>query len=163
VNSDAKVVMREATEGDLDRIVAMMGQLALHDPPLPFDVVAVRSAWMQFLTDPGFGKAWLIDVYNKSVGYVILTLGFSFEYHGREAFIDELYVEPDFRGQGLGTHAMKFVAEQARALGVNAIHLEVDPQNADALSLYRRLDYVDHNRRLMTKWLKTAVNSNLRI
>jgi ribosomal protein S18 acetylase RimI-like enzyme len=152
--------MREATSYDVARLVAMMRKLALHEPPVPFDEAIVRNAWIQFLRGSDLGKAWLIEVYNKSAGYVILTLGFSFEYHGREAFIDELYVEPEFRGRGLGTHAMKFAAEQAIALGVNAIHLEVDPQNDDALNLYRRLDYVGHKRRLMTKWLNPAVHSN---
>jgi ribosomal protein S18 acetylase RimI-like enzyme len=39
-------------------------------------------------------------------------------------------------------------------MGVNAIHLEVDPGNDSALELYRRTGFVDHNRFLMTKWLK---------
>jgi hypothetical protein len=38
---------------------------------------------------------------DELAGYVILTLGFSVEYRGREAFVDELYVEEKFRRQGL--------------------------------------------------------------
>jgi ribosomal protein S18 acetylase RimI-like enzyme len=37
---------------------------------------------------------------------------------------------------------------------VNAIHLEVDRGNHPALELYRRIGYQDHDRFLMTKWLK---------
>jgi ribosomal protein S18 acetylase RimI-like enzyme len=43
------------------------------------------------------------------------------------------------------------------------IHLEVDPRNDAAVALYRRLDYVDHDRRLMTKWLKPAMKSGAKI
>ena len=93
---------------------------------------------------------------NELAGYVILTLGFSFEYRGREAFIDELYVEEKFRGRGWGGRAMEFVEERARELGVNAIHLEVDRGNEPALALYRRTGYVDHDRYLMTKWIRRA-------
>jgi len=162
VNSDpkAELRLREATGDDLDCLIAMMRKLAAQDPVVPFEVAAVRHAWILFRAHPDFGKAWLIDVGNQTAGYVILTLGFSFEYHGREAFIDELYLEPKFRGQGFGTQAMEFVAGRARALGVNAIHLEVDPQNDAAVSLYRRLDYRDHWRCLMTKWLKPVAKSS---
>jgi ribosomal protein S18 acetylase RimI-like enzyme len=154
--------MREATGDDVDCLVVMMRKLAQQEPSVPFDPAAVRDLWGVFLSRPEFGRAWLIDVQAKSVGYVILTLGFSFEYHGREAFIDELYLEEEFRGMGLGTQAMKFVSDQAQALGVRAIHLEVDPQNDHALSLYRRLGYVDHDRRLMTEWLTPTAESNTR-
>jgi ribosomal protein S18 acetylase RimI-like enzyme len=49
---------------------------------------------------------------------------------------------------------MEFVEARARELGVNAIHLEVDRGNDPALGLYRRTGYVDHDRHLMTKWLR---------
>jgi ribosomal protein S18 acetylase RimI-like enzyme len=163
VNSKAKCVLREATGEDVDRLIAMMHELAMQAPVVPFDARAVRIAWMQFLANADFGKAWLIDVDDKTAGYIILTMGFSFEYHGREAFIDELYLAPEFRRRGIGAEAMEFVADQAGAMGVNVIHLEVDAQNDAALGLYRRLDYVDHDRRLMTKWLKPAMKSGAKI
>jgi ribosomal protein S18 acetylase RimI-like enzyme len=163
VNSKLECVLREATSQDVDGLIAMMRELAEQEPVLPFDPGAVRNAWMQFFGNPDFGKAWLIDVDDKTAGYVILTMGFSFEYHGREAFIDELYLAPEFRGRGIGGAAMEFVAARAGAMGVNAIHLEVDPQNDAAVGLYRRLGYVDHDRRLMTKWLKPAMKSGAKI
>src|SRR5262249_12092630 len=101
-----------------------------------------------------FGRAWLFSVNDELAGYVILTLGYSFEYRGREAFIDELFVESKFRGEGLGRQAMEFVEQRARELGVNVVHLEVDRGNDPALALYRRTGYVDHDRYLMTKWLR---------
>jgi RimJ/RimL family protein N-acetyltransferase len=163
VNSKPKCVLREATGEDVDRLIAMMRELAAQEPVLPFDARAVRIAWIQFFANADLGKAWLIDVDDKTAGYVILTMGFSFEYHGREAFIDELYLAQEFRGRGIGAEAMEFVADQACAMGVNVIHLEVDPRNAAAVALYRRLDYVDHDRRLMTKWLKPAMKSGAKI
>jgi ribosomal protein S18 acetylase RimI-like enzyme len=37
---------------------------------------------------------------------------------------------------------------------VNAMHLEVDKGNNPAFELYRRAGFEDHNRFLMTKWLR---------
>ncbi len=90
----------------------------------------------------------------KRAGYVILTLDYSFEFRGRDAFIDEPYVGPEFRRRGLGRRAMEFVEEKARALNVNALRLEVDRDNDPAVELYRRTGYADQGRHLMTKWLR---------
>jgi ribosomal protein S18 acetylase RimI-like enzyme len=84
---------------------------------------------------------------------VVLTVSFSFEYRGYDAFIDELYIAEEHRGRGIGRRAMRFAESAARERGVNAMHLEVSPDNQAALELYRRAGYADHGRYLMTKWL----------
>jgi diamine N-acetyltransferase len=150
----ADLQFREATAADVPALLPMMRNLALQEPATPFDERSITAAWQQFFSSAEFGRAWLFYVSDELAGYVILTLGYSFEYRGRDAFIDELYVEERFRKQGFGRRAMEFVEGRARELGVNAIHLEVDPENEPGLGLYRRTGYIDHERHLMTKWLR---------
>jgi ribosomal protein S18 acetylase RimI-like enzyme len=154
VNSGAAVEIREARAQDLPAVLRMMRSLAEQPPALPFGEGEVRAALETFLAHAELGQAWLLWLGERPAGYVILTLGYSFEFRGRDAFIDELYIEPEFRRRGLGRHAMEFVEERARALGVNALHLEVDRGNDPAVELYRRTGYADHGRHLMTKWLR---------
>ena len=138
----------------------MMRTLAEQEPGAYFfDEPAVRKALLTFLSDSTFGKVWIVSDGATSVGYIALTLSFSFEYHGLDAFIDELYVEPQYRRHGIGRRAVQFVEERARELGVQALHLEVDPGNDPALELYRRTGYEDHQRRLMTKLLAPPCGS----
>ena len=138
-------------------VVSMMRALEDADPgPTPFDEARRRVIFHKFVSDPTYGRAWLIVKTDEAVGYVILTVSFSFEFRGLDAFIDELYVAESHRGQGIGRRAMAFVEEAARGLGINAIHLEVSKDNDAALELYRRAGYVDHGRYLMTKWLIRA-------
>jgi ribosomal protein S18 acetylase RimI-like enzyme len=138
---------------DLPVLLAMMRRLALQPPALPFDESELRAPLEKFLAHPELGRAWLVQHQEMTAGYVILTLGFSFEYRGVDSFIDELYIEPQWRRMGFGRQAMQHVESQARALGVNALHLEVDRGNDPAIELYRRAGYADHGRHLMTKWL----------
>jgi len=154
VSETAEVTFREATAADVPDLLRMMKRLALQAPALAFDERVVTQTWRQFFSSAEFGRAWLFSARRELAGYVILTLGYSFEYRGREAFVDELYVEEKFRRRGVGRRAMEFVEERARELGVNAIHLEVDRVNDAASGLYRRAGYVDHDRYLMTKWLR---------
>jgi ribosomal protein S18 acetylase RimI-like enzyme len=133
----------------------MMRLLAEQEPALiKFDKTALSAAFRQFLTLPAFGRVWLLCEGNLPVGYIVLTVGFSFEFRGHDAFIDELYIDAAYRRRGYGRRALAFAEERAREMGVNAIHLEVDRGNDPALELYRRIGYQDHDRFLMTKWLK---------
>jgi len=146
---------REAIPGDEAVLLPMMRALAKQDPEvIPFDEAAARAAFHQFLALPEFGRIWLFSDGPVLVGYIILTIGFSFEFRGHDAFIDELYVAPAHRRRGFGRRAMAFVEQEARKMGVNALHLEVDRSNDSAMELYRRGGYKDHDRFLMTKWLR---------
>ena len=120
---------------------------------LAFDEKLDRNALEIFLADGSWGQVWIIQQEDEAIGYMILTLGYSLEYRGRDAFIDELYLRPKHRGQGIGTQMLTFAEETCRVLGVQALHLEVDFENPDAQRLYHRVGYQRHHRFLMSKIL----------
>jgi diamine N-acetyltransferase len=99
-----------------------------------------------------FGRAWLIRLGARAVGYAVLAFSFSVEAGGREACIDELYMLPEFRQRGIGRRVLALLEREARAQGVRRIFLEVARHNR-AIGLYRRAGYVDHDRFLMSKLL----------
>jgi diamine N-acetyltransferase len=148
------LVIREATLQDEAELLRMMRLLAEQPPgTIQFDEAAARATFQKFLSLPAFGGVWLLCEDSIRVGYIVLTLGFSFEFHGHDAFIDELYINAEYRRRGFGRQAVDFVEKKARELGVNAMHLEVDRGNDPAFELYRRTGYEDHHRFLMTKQL----------
>jgi ribosomal protein S18 acetylase RimI-like enzyme len=151
----SELTIRVATLQDEADLLPMMRQLAEQDPgKIQFDESAARATFKKFLSLPAFGRVWLLRVGDLPVGYIVLTVGFSFEFHGHDAFIDELYIDAAFRRRGYGKRAVMFLEEKAREMGVNAIHLEVDHGNDPAFELYRRTGYENHDRFLMTKWLE---------
>jgi len=155
VSNVSDLVIREATLQDEAELLRMMRGLAEHEPgKIQFDELAARATFRKFLSLPAFGKVWLLCEGNAGFGYIILTMGFSFEFHGHDAFIDELYVDTAHRRRGYGLQAVSFVEKKARETGANAIHLEVDRENEHAFELYRRTEYEDHDGFLMTKRLK---------
>ena len=97
-------------------------------------------------------RSWLIRLEARPVGYVVLALTFSVEAGGREACVDELYLVPEVRNQGLGSRVLALVEAEARDLAVQRIFLEIQRGNR-VIELYRRAGYVDHDRFLMSKFL----------
>lgn len=147
-----KVRFRATLSGDAERVVSLMRDYYEEDG-YPFDARAARAAVEGLLARPELGQLWCVEGGGEIVGYFALTLGYSFEYRGVDAFLDELYLAPAYRRQGIGTKALACLEDRARALGVRALHLEVEKDKAPAIGLYRRWGFREHDRFLMTKRL----------
>ena len=70
-------------------------------------------------------------------GYVLLAKMFSQEAGGMVWWVDELFVLPEFRNQGLGEAFFSWL-ETARPEAVKRLRLEVEPVNHGAKRLYGR-------------------------
>ncbi len=116
-----------------------------------FDLTSREKNLQSFSSDEMLGRLYLIQLHNKKVGYLVLTFGFSFEYKGRDAFIDEFYIQKAYRKQGIGKLTMDFIETEAKRLGVHALHLEVEFDNKRANRLYLNKGYETNNRTLLTK------------
>lgn len=145
-----KIEFRSANPQDIDWLVAAMREFYAIDH-YPFDEPLSRLNLEKFIADDTLGRLWLIEAGGKTVGYLVLTFSFSFEFGGRDAFLDELFIDAQARGQGLGAAAMRFVEAQCRRIGVKALHLEVERENRVAQRLYRKFAFTDHDRYLMTR------------
>jgi diamine N-acetyltransferase len=151
---------RTAIEADAARLLSLMREYYAYDGHA-YEEPRARVALVNLLREPSFGQAWLI--FDEAmpdgatpVGYIILTFGYSLEYLGRDAFIDEFYLRESHRGRGWGRKTLEFVEQAAQAAGVRAIHLEVIRTNTTAKEVYRRSGYQDHDHYLMSKWIEKA-------
>lgn len=98
-----------------------------------------------------FARAWLVRTGSETLGYLIITLGYSVEYGGRDGFIDDLYLVADARGRGLGRQVLEFAFARAEELGVRTLHLQVAMENERATRLYRASGFEETGRRLMRR------------
>lgn len=74
------------------------------------------------------------------LGSLLISLEWSNEAGGMVVWIEELYVRPESRGQGIGTallrHAFAEYSGKARRF-----RLEAEPENTGAVHLYRKLGF----------------------
>lgn len=137
-----------------DAVLALMREFYALEH-LTYSERVARLALHELWRSPALGRVYLIHAEEELAGYVVLTFGFSLEFHGRDALVDELYLRESYRGRGWGTECLRWIEEICRADGVHAVHLEVDHINVRAKRLYHRAGYEDHNRHLLTKWLRS--------
>ncbi len=148
-----KTTFQDATIDNIAAILLMMENFYNIDG-YGFNESACQKNLQLFLTDETLGKFWLIYVDGQLAGYAIITFGFSFEYNGRDAFLDELFIEKKHRRKGLGKETMDFLISYAKSRSINALHLEVENHNSKANDLYHKKGFKNNGRLLLTKILK---------
>ena len=148
-------VFRFAHPDDIDALLDLQRPYYEVDG-YPFREAVARSALEKLISDPTLGSLWVADDRGNVVGYLAVTLGFSLEYGGRDAFIDELVFAESHRGRGLGSRALKIAEGYARENGVQALHLEVERRLGGARRLYLRSGFVDGGRALLTRRLEDS-------
>jgi ribosomal protein S18 acetylase RimI-like enzyme len=144
---------RLAVESDADLLLEFMQAYYAFDGH-GFDREKARVALIALLRDAQLGRAWLIQDGDSPVGYIVLCFGYSLEWLGRDAFVDEFYLHREYRGRGWGRATMAFIEDAARLAGIRTLHLEVVRRNEKALDLYRKLGFREHQSTFLSKWIE---------
>ena len=148
---------RLASEADAEILLEFMQSYYAFDGH-GFDREKARTALIALLRDATFGRAWLILDGDAVVGYIVLCFGYSLEWLGQDAFVDEFYLREEYRGRGWGRKTMEFVEEAAREAGIRTLHLEVVRKNVTALEVYRRMGFAEHQSTFMSKWIARGLS-----
>jgi ribosomal-protein-alanine N-acetyltransferase len=129
-----EITIREATRADLLEVHRIEKQSF----PQPWPYHALEG----FLSEPGFLVAY--DAYGAAVvGYVVAdTVG----NHGQAiGHLKDIAVDPDRRGEGIGSQLLERTLGKFAATGVGYVKLEVRESNDRARSLYRRFGFEHHH------------------
>ena len=111
-----------------------------------------KHAITTLVGDPALGAIWLLSCQDSIVGYLALCYGYSIEFGGRDAFVDELFIEQAYRGRGFGAQALTLVAREAAAKNIRALHLEVAKGNKRAQGLYTKLGFEARAKYQLMSW-----------
>jgi GNAT superfamily N-acetyltransferase len=144
------VVILPARITEISDILEMMADFYAIDN-YEFNKELAHKNLETFISTKNYGRIWVLKSHQELMGYVILAFSYSFEYGGINAFIDELYIKPGYRNKGLSKTALEFVLKEAKALGIQTLHLEVEKHNKKARNIYTQWGFTDKDRLLLSK------------
>lgn len=111
----------------------------------------INKTIQHFISHPDHGSFRCIYLGDVLIGYSILINYWSNEYGGTIVFIDELYIKPAYRNQGLGGQFLKLL--ELKFPHINTFALEVSPSNKHALDLYFKNGFVQNKNNTLIKVL----------
>ena len=105
------VVFRKFAQSDKDSFFSMVKKF--YAPPavlhFPSDEV-MMSAFHASFDFPEYIRGYIFECGGKPAGYAIVSLKFETEVGGIAAWIEELFVEEEFRSKGIGRKFFEFLA-----------------------------------------------------
>ncbi len=108
---------------------------------LPWDDV-VKRAVEDLVANRELGAVLLVKRAGVVCGYFALTRVHSLEFGGRCLLVDEVFLVPEARGQGLGTTAFTLLMPWSEKVeGARTLFLEVESGNIAARRLYDRFGF----------------------
>ncbi|HEX8173500.1 MAG TPA: GNAT family N-acetyltransferase [Pyrinomonadaceae bacterium] len=146
---------RRAAPDDIPILVELMQEF-YSEAPYPLDRDWAAASFNALLPDDSLGAVWIVFLDSQPAGYVVMTIKFSMEYGGLDAFIDDLFIRAPYRRRGLGRTVLNALFDECERRGVLAVHVEVGQDNEAANALYDSygLKPYDDGRRTLTVRLK---------
>jgi GNAT superfamily N-acetyltransferase len=132
--------LKEASNHDTDLLLELMSGFN-QEENIDFDTEVYRERIHVAFNLPQLVKIWVIVANSCTVGYVILTFTFSFEFGGTIATIDEIYITPENRGQGLGTSVLELLAQEAITYGATTLSGDISDKKPWLSTFYKRAGF----------------------
>ncbi len=132
-------ILREATESDLPEIVRLVRALAEYEKLL-HEAVGTEEDFRAALFGPNPTVfCTLAERDGRAVGQAIWFANFS-TFTGRHGlYVEDIYVEPEYRGHGIGLAFFRHLAAICVARGWARMDWQVLDWNEPAIRFYRRI------------------------
>ena len=125
---------------DLDAVVRLLAE-QFREHGIALDTPELREGVRGLIADSGRGAVLFADD-PEPLGVAVLAYTWTLEHGGLVAWLDELYVIPQRRGEGSGWALLAAAIDLATRAGCSAIELEVDAAHRRSENLYRRAGFL---------------------
>lgn len=99
-----------------------------------------HKTFEQIMQNSPYLKGYIIESADGALaGYSLISLTWSNEVGGMTVWLEEAYILPEYRRQGLGSELFKFIREEFP--DAKRFRLEVTFSNLRAIQLYERLGF----------------------
>ena len=137
-NQAANIHIRPASEADIPSLCALLALLFTQEADFTPDAKRQTQALRLILQQPETGRIFCATENDRVIGMVSLLFTVSTAEGGRAAWLEDMIVHPDRRGQGIGERLMDEAIQNARAAGCSRITLLTDGSNSSAHRFYAR-------------------------
>jgi len=129
-----------ATENNLAELLPLVREYHEFEDIRLSEVEREKSV-QTLLADKSLGAIWMVYQNSKLAGYIALCIGYSIEFSGLDAFIDEFYIRSAFRRRGVGSKVLELIKVEAKKMQIQAIHFEVARTNKQAQVFYKKANF----------------------
>src|SRR2546428_12600395 len=135
--NDTEVEVRDSTESDIPLLLAFFRSMAAFEKlTISATEESVRAA---LFGEVPAARALLAFAESRPIGYAVYFFTFSTMIGKRGLWLEDLFIEPAFRGRGIGHALMAYLADIAAKNQCGRFEWSVLDWNQSAIRFYERL------------------------
>ncbi len=133
------MTIRDMTEADTGKVLEMM-RVFYSSPAVLSDGSEdiFRNDVQNCVGDSPYLEGYVFTEDNRISGYAMLAKSYSTEFGKACIWIEDLYIEPEYRGKGIGTEFFAFIEKKYPDV---VLRLEVEKENQNAIRVYQKCGY----------------------
>lgn len=135
------MAIRTAVAKDVPRLVSLVRHYWQFEGIPGFEALRVELLLTHLIAHSALGGIWVAEEAAELHGYLVVVHVVSLEHQGLMAEVDEFFVLPQARGQGLGAQLLAAAEEALRRRGCVRLQLQLATRNAAARLFYERRGY----------------------
>lgn len=139
--------IRDATKSDIEAIAGFQIAMAweTEQKDLPWDIIVPGVA--NVFADSSRGFYLVAELDDQVIASLLITFEWSDWRNCNIWYLQSVYVEPAYRGQGVFREMYRTITQRAKEAGTSVLRLYVEAENEKAQSVYdsvgmRRLPYL---------------------
>ncbi len=133
----SKAIIRKGEEKDIAALMGLIRDLAEFEKA-PHMVAADEESTLRDWKEHQAFDFLVAELDSEVVGISLYYPRYS-TWQGRCYYLEDLFVKPDFRGQGIGLELLQATGEEARKAGAGRLDWQVLDWNEDAVRFYERI------------------------
>ncbi|OQW71638.1 MAG: GNAT family N-acetyltransferase [Proteobacteria bacterium ST_bin11] len=130
-----------ASEADIPPLCHLLSELFTQEAEFQPDHATQSRGLLRILADPNIGHVFVARHESGIVGMVTLLYTVSTALGEQVAWLEDMVVLSNFRGQGVGSLLLEHALDFARQKGCRRITLLTDADNLGAQRFYRRQSF----------------------
>jgi len=136
--------IRQATERDLDDVLALYAQPAMDDGQV-MDLASAQKVFAEFARHPSYRLFVACGGQAQVLGSYALLIMPNLAHRGTpSAVVEDVVVSPQHHGQGIGRQMMSHAVQLAREAGCYKLALSSNTKRSSAHAFYESLGFRKH-------------------
>ena len=131
--------IRSANPEDCVQIHRFISDLAAYEKALDKVECTAQSLRESLFEDVPSAYALIVEGQGQAIGYAIYFFNYSTWLAARGLYLEDLYIDPAYRGNGAGLAVMRHLAETAVRLGCKRFEWSVLDWNTPSIAFYESL------------------------
>jgi diamine N-acetyltransferase len=133
----SKLIIREGKKEDCVQIRGLIQELADYEKTPDGPKITADTLIQDGFGDRQFFHTFVAELDNKLVGFTLFFYAYS-TWEGKAVYMEDIYVQPDFRSKGIGTKLWKRVVASGLKEGCTRCNFQVLDWNKPSIDYYKR-------------------------